>query len=151
MEKVTSTDAMTIAVARTAGREMIGRIKRGLPAVEPPPVKTNRVAVVIDSWFRRHVVNTGVRTAPEIRRILNNYILPNMGEREFATLRRSDFVELLDFIEDKHSPAVADSVLAVLRNVATWHATRDDTYVPPFVKGMRTGQAPPAARCCPNG
>ena len=136
-KKVAPTDAMTIEQGRAVAREMIARIKRGLPAVEPPPVQKNSVAEVCDNWYRRHVLKSGVRTAPEIRRIIDKYVLPTMAKREFATLRRSDFTELLDSIEDKHSATVADAVLVVLRSVATWHATRDDTYVPPFVKGMR--------------
>ena len=43
----------------------------------------------------------------------------------------------LDAVEDKHGPWVADQVLAVLGSVASWFATRNDDYVPPFVKGMR--------------
>ena len=47
-------------------------------------------------------------------------------------------------VEDKHGAWVADSVLAALRSVASWYATRNDNYTPPFVKNMR--RVPASAR-----
>jgi integrase len=40
-------------------------------------------------------------------------------------------------VEDAHGPWIADAVLSTLRAVASWYATRHDTYVPPFTKNMR--------------
>ena len=51
---------------------------------------------------------------------------------------------LLDSVEDVSGAWVADSVLAALRSVASWYATRHDNYAPPFVKNMR--RVPASAR-----
>ena len=47
-------------------------------------------------------------------------------DRVFVEIRRSDIARLLDPVEDKHGRWMADSVLSVLRALATWYASRDD-------------------------
>jgi integrase len=49
---------------------------------------------------------------------------------------RGNVVELLDAIEDSGAPVMADRTLAHLRKALNWWATRDDTFVPPIVRGM---------------
>jgi hypothetical protein len=44
---------------------------------------------------------------------------------------------LLDVIEDKHGARQADVVLAIVRGICNWYATRHDDYVTPVVRGMR--------------
>jgi integrase len=56
--------------------------------------------------------------------------------RDFRSIRRRDINELLDSIA-KDSAWNADHVLSIIRKISNWHATRDDDYVSPFVKGMR--------------
>ena len=100
-------------------------------------VEPDTVEDVITTWLQRHVERGGLRTAPEMRRIAEKYILPQWRGLKFAEIRRTDVAKLLDAVEDAHGAWVADSVLDVLRNVASWQHKRDDTYTPPFVKGMR--------------
>ena len=69
--------------------------------------------------------------------MLKRYVMPHWRDRIFADIRRSDVAALLDAVEDKHGHWVADSVLAVLRALASWFATRNDDYMPPFARGMR--------------
>ena len=92
---------------------------------------------MIASYLKRHVEARKLRTADEIRRVLEMYILPPWRDRPFVEIRRSDVAKLLDGIEDKHGPWIADAVLAHLRGVAGWYARRDDNYQPPFIAGMR--------------
>jgi hypothetical protein len=130
-------DVLTIERARDKARQAIKRIKEGLSALEPPPVQPDTVADVAATWLRRHVEAKGLRTGDEMRRILDRYVLPHWAGRSFADIRRSDIAVLLDSIEDKHGAWVGDSVLAVLRAMASWFATRHDDYTPPFVRGMK--------------
>jgi integrase len=138
--KIGTTAELKIEQARTLAREAIRRIGKGEPAFEPPKPKPESVASVIASWLQRHVHKNGLRTAAEIRRIADKYILPYWAERDFVTLRRSDIAALLDVLEDKHGAATADAALTVLRSVASWVQSRNDDYVPPFTKGMRRVQ-----------
>jgi integrase len=139
-------DVLAIEQAREAAREAIKRIKQGLPAFAPPPVKPDTVADVCTGWLKRHVEAKQLRTSGEQRRILEKYVLPHWRDRPFMEIKRSDVAALLDHVEDRHGAWTADAVLTVLRSVASWHSARDDGYVPPFTKGMRRVPAQSRAR-----
>jgi integrase len=128
---------LKIDQARERAREAIRRIKDGKPAFEPPPIKPESVALVVENWLRRHVDKNKLRTADEIRRVVGRYILPYWAERNFVELRRSDIAALLDMIEDRHGARTADVVLATLRSVANWVQSRDQSYNTPFSRGMK--------------
>ena len=73
----------------------------------------------------------------EIRRQLDKYVYPKWGTSKFLDIRRSNVAALLDCIEDKHSAAMADYMLATLRSIMTWYQSRHEDYVSPIVRGMR--------------
>ena len=108
-----TTADMKIGAARERAREGIRRIKDGLPAFELPPPKPASVAEVATNWMRWHVEKNKLRTADEIRRVLDRYILPYWNDRNFVELRRSDIAALLDAIEDNHGARQADVVLTL--------------------------------------
>jgi integrase len=132
--KIGSTDAMTIAEAREIARVVIRRVEQGLPAFEPPKAKADSVAVVTAEWLKRYVEKNKLRSAGEYRRIINKYVLPVWGERVFTDLKRSDAARLLDYVEDEHGPAQADTVLTVVRMIGSWYRDREDDYASPFTK-----------------
>jgi hypothetical protein len=132
-----SSDVVTIEEARDKARTAIKRVKAGLPPFEAPPTKPDSFAAVADNWLKRHVVAKGLRTRDEIERCLGKYILPHWREREFESLRRSDVTRLLDHVEDNHGRRQADVVLSIVRAIGNWHASRNDNYTTPFVRGMR--------------
>jgi integrase len=134
--KVGSTADMGIDAARDRARTVIRRIRDGLPAFEPVAVKPDSYEAVATKWLELYVAKKGLRSAPEIERLLRNFVLPVWGKRDFVSIRRSDISKLLDSIE-KDSAWNADHVLSVIRKISKWHATRDDTYNSPFVEGMR--------------
>jgi integrase len=127
-------DAMSIAQARARARDVLNRVRAGLPALE---AKAETFADVAANWIRRHVDPKGLRSAPEIRRLLDRHILPEWCEREFIAIRRSDVAALLDHVEDDHGARQADYVLNIVRSIANWYAARHDDYTPPIVRGMR--------------
>jgi integrase len=135
--KIGGTAEMKIEDARERARTVISRVRQGLEPVEPPPTKPDTVAAVAANWLHRHVEKNKLRTGGELRRIIERYILPHIGDRDFVGLRRTDIARLLDHIEDQHGARTADTVLATLRSIATWVAHRDDDYVAPFVRGMK--------------
>jgi integrase len=134
---VGTTSDLKIDQARAKARETLGRIKAGLPPTEPPKPVPDSVVVVADNWLARVVDKERHRTGGETRRIIGKYIVPHIGDRVFAELRRSEIARLLDLIEDQHGARTADRTLATLRSIANWIQSRDDDYVSPFVRGMR--------------
>jgi hypothetical protein len=141
--RIGTPELLTIAESRVKAREIIKRIRDGLPAVEP---RREMFAAVAEEWIARHVRKKGLRSADHVERLLKTRILPAWGTREFASIRRSDISRLLDELEDRFGPRAADYALAVFRSVANWHAARHDTYAPPLVKGMRRVSAHAQAR-----
>jgi len=135
--KIGTRDVMKIEDARDNARTVIRRVEKGLEPIEPPPSKPDSVAAVIEQWLKRHVHKNKLRSATELERVCTKYILPHWGERVFVEIKRNDIAKLLDKIEDDHGPAMADAVLSALRSIAAWVQSRDDDYVPPFVRGMR--------------
>src|SRR5262249_27808104 len=92
---------------------------------------------VSDEWWKRHVEEKKLITAPYMRDLLKNHILPAWGGRDFESIRRSDVAKLLDQVKDKSGATSADKVLSVVRSIMNWYATRNDAYASPIVKGMR--------------
>ena len=130
-------DVMKIADARERARTAIRRIKDGLDPFETPPPRAKTFDSVAEDWLKRHVRAKGLRSEPQLARLLNVHIYPAWKGRAFAGVRRSDVAALLDDIADKCGPHEADRTLSVIRSVMNWHANRDDHYVPATARGMR--------------
>jgi integrase len=139
-----STAELTIEASREQARAVLKRLRAGEEPFPSPPVRPDMVADVVATWVKRHVTAKGLRTGGELERILRRHVLPVWRDRAFTDIKRSDIARLLDSVEDASGAWVADSVLAALRSVASWYASRHDSYVPPFVKNMR--RVPASAR-----
>ena len=92
------------------------------------------VNAVIDVFVARYVKN--LRSAYETERAFKVYVRPRIGSKSIYDVRRRDIVEMLDEIEDKNGPVMADRVLAHIRKAFNWQAARDDQFSPPIVRGM---------------
>lgn len=138
--------SVTVEMARDLAEEMRGKVAKGEdPADERRIEKLNRgkattVSELLDEFLERYVNKRELRSADEYKRIFNGDVKPAIGNIALKALRRSDIVRLLDKIEDRGSPVMADRVLAHLRAALNWHATRDDQFIPPIVKGMARRQ-----------
>ena len=131
--RIGAADTMSIDDAREQARDILKRVRAGLPAVE---VKGETFDVVANNWLKRHAEAQGLRSLYKIKLLLASHVRPVWGDREFVLLRRSDVVALLDEVEDGHSPRQADAVLTLIRSIMNWFATRHDDYQPPIVRGM---------------
>ncbi len=131
-----STDHFTIDEAREKAREAIKRIKDGLPAFEPPPVKPDSFKAIAENYLTRHVRANKLRTRAEIERCLEKYIYPVWQDRWLVSIRRSDVAKLLDSVQDNHGPRQADVVLGIVRGIMNWYAARDDDFASPLIRGM---------------
>src|SRR5262245_51462251 len=144
-------DMIGIDEARDKARERIKRIKAGLPPEKPSPVRPASFKDVAENWIKRHVKVKKLRSEYEINRSLQKYVYPRWADRDFVGIRRSDVAALLDQVEDGHGSRMADVVLATIRSIANWHASRDDNYVSPFVRNMRRHSKPARSRILDDG
>ena len=129
-------DKLSIDDARKKARKAIERVRAGLPAFEVPPTR-HTFENVADQWLKRHVQAKGLRSETEVTRLLRAHVVPRWKGRDILDIRRSDVAGLLDRVEDNHGARQADYVLAIVRGIMNWFATRHDNFVPPIVKGMR--------------
>ena len=131
------TDVLSITEAREKAREIIKRVRAGKSPREALPLKRASFQNIAELWLKRHVQKKGLRSEHEIRRLLDAHVHPRWKDRAFLDIRRNDVSNLLDEVEDNHGARQADYVLAIVRGIMNWHATRHDGYLPPIVKGMR--------------
>jgi integrase len=74
---------------------------------------------------------------------LQRLVYPVLGARPISEIRRSEIVRMLDGIE---APSLQGMVLKIVRRIMNWHATRDDHFVSPIVKGMSRQASTPRDR-----
>jgi integrase len=122
----------SIGEAREKARETIRAIREGKDREGPEAFET-----VAESWFERHVEAKKLISAPDLRSALDRHLIPAWRGRDFASVRRGDVAKLLDSVEDSNGAVVADFMLAVIRMIANWYATRHEDYASPIVRGMR--------------
>jgi integrase len=127
-------NVMPIAEARELARDVVKEIKTGIKPQSPKVPQT--VADVCEVYYQREVLKKGLRSAAEIRRTLDNHILPTLGDRMFEQLAKRDVVALIDAIEDKVGVCAADRTLTRIKTISSWYADRHDDYLDPFA-GMK--------------
>jgi integrase len=88
-----------------------------------------------------------LRTGRERWLMLERSAFPTLGGRPVAEIRKSDIIKLLDRLADGElrdpkgkkiagGPVAADRLLAVIRKIFSWHASREDNFRSPIVAGM---------------
>jgi integrase len=139
----------TLAEARKAATEALHVLAKG---VDPGAAKAeaalrtavrnaDTLAAVTEEYLRRE--GPKLRTLAQRKDTFERLILPVLGSTPIADIKRSDVVRLLDKVEDKSGPRMADECLMAVRRVMNWHATRSDDFRSPIVRGM--SRAKPAA------
>jgi hypothetical protein len=114
-------------------RELIQRVDRGEdPLAERAKQETtNTFKTISQEYFSRD--GKELRTREHRERTLKRLVYPMLGDRDIATIKRSELVRLLDQIETANGPVMADRALAYVRKVFNWHASRSDDFRSPIV------------------
>jgi integrase len=127
-----------LEAARKRAKALLGEV-----AHDRDPLGERRAALarerdtfqaIAESYFARE--GKKLRTVEDRRQTMARLVYPVMGARPIADIRRSDIVRLLDRIEDKSGPVMAELTLAYIRKVMNWHASRSDEFRSPIVRGM---------------
>jgi integrase len=97
-------------------------------------IQANTLRAIADDYFARE--GKKLRSRDEREAIFKRYIYSRFGARPIDSIKRSEIVKLLDHVEDNHGPTAAHHALAALRRLMNWHASRDDDFLSPVVRGM---------------
>jgi integrase len=136
--RMTINGVLGLVGARKRARALLGEA-----AQDRDPLHSRRAAAarkedafqaVAENYLNREA--KGLRTVGQRRAILERLVYPRLGARPIHEIRRSDIVQLLDKVEDENGPVMADRVLATIRKIMNWHASRSDEFRSPIVRGM---------------
>jgi len=102
------------------------------------------------NYLNRKVIKSGMRSRPQLERMIKLHVLPKWKDRRFAEIKNSDVTRLLDHIEDKSGGKVADAVFVVVKRIMRWEASRKDpdeyVYPLPIVSPQARGSSSPRQR-----
>jgi integrase len=130
---------LALGKARELAREALIEADRGRDpgeqrATARRKAETNTLRAIAEEYLHRE--GPKLRTANQRRAVLGRLVYPKLGRRPIGEIRRSELIRLFDQIEDDHGARTADIVLMVLTRIFNWHATRDDDFLSPLVRGM---------------
>jgi integrase len=97
-------------------------------------VATGTLKAICEEYLKRE--GAGLRTASQRERTLERLVYPSLGGRAIDSIKRTEIIQLLDKVQDGSGARMADDVLATVRRVMNWHATRSDDFRSPIVRGM---------------
>jgi integrase len=124
--------------ARSEARKIQGDVERGLDPVGEDRAKRRAVKTTLAAVFDLYEKLEGgkLRSAAGRRALFINHVLPTLGGRPIADLRRGEIVSLLDSIEANVGARTANLTLALLSRMMGWYAIRNEDFRSPIVKGM---------------
>ena len=137
--KLTLPGGLSLAAARKAAGDALLAVTQGKdPAAAKRQHRQDAGKGTLAAVAARYLELEGpkLRSAAWRTSILDRLVLPLLGSRPVADIKRSDVVRLLDHVEQKNGPVAADRTLAVLSKVFNWYAVRDDDFKSPLVRGM---------------
>jgi integrase len=141
--RITISGVLPLDQARREARIILGAVAKGHDPLNERRAKqaaaANTLQAVADEYFQRE--GGRIRTTARRRSLLQRLVFPTLGTRQIGSIKRSEIVRLLDRIEDNAGPVQADMVLAFLRRVMNWHASRSDDFNSPIVRGMARNAA----------
>jgi len=132
--------SLSLAAARSKALEAKAEIEAGH---DPRSMQQDTLKAICEEYLHRE---SGLRTTAWRRQQLERLVYPKLGDRPIGEIKRSEIVRLLDQIEDGSGPVMADHILAIIRRVMNWHASRSDEFRSPIVRGMRRSKAQPRSR-----
>jgi integrase len=107
---------------------------RKIAKVKAAEAEANTIAAICAEFLQRE--GRRLRTLDQRVRLLRRLVYPVIGDRPIGSVKRSEIVRLLDRIEDRSGPRMADVTLAVLRRIFHWHEKRTDDFRSPIIRGM---------------
>lgn len=114
----------TLEAARIEAREMVQRISKGDDPLEEKRRRRAEPLVqnVARDWLEKHA--SGLRSFVTIRGLVENDIIPAIGDMKITDVRRRDVIELVEAKAEK-TPRSAAQLLIYARKILTFAADRE--------------------------
>jgi integrase len=127
---------LSLSQARTEAKILQGDVAKGRDPVAQKRSLANRSSfkAVAEQYLKRE--GSKLRSVKVREQVLERWIYPAIGTRPIDLIKRSEIVKLLDQVEDRAGAPMADHVLMIVRRIMGWHASRDDDFRSPIVRGM---------------
>jgi integrase len=144
--KLTLAPGLSLGEARAAAAAAMAAVEKG---VDPSAVKrtqtrerkeaqavaeANTVRAITENYWKRE--GKRLRSLHWQQLVLKRHVFGEIGDVPIGEVRRSRIVALLDKIEDRSGPTMADMVLSLIRPIFLWHSQRNEDYTSPIIKGM---------------
>jgi integrase len=139
---------LTLAGARKLAADTLHEVQQGRDPVAAKAETKAKAAETFEAVAKRYMEHEGskLRTAHDLELKLKRAILPDLGPRPIAAIKRSEIVRLLDKIGKERGPVAADRTLALISRVMNWYAPRSDDFRSPIVRGMARTKSSERAR-----
>ena len=133
-------EALQLQQKAKAGTNIVQEKKDRLKAKVAEQAKNeNTLAYQSEQFIERYCIKERKlreKTWKEYQRILNKYVLPQLGDRNPEDIKTKDITALLDRVADNHGLYQANRVLSTTRKLFNWLCSRGEVEVAPFVIGM---------------
>ena len=121
---------LTLSDARREARAILGAVAKGGDPLgerrKAERAESNTLKAIVEEYLSRE--GDRLRTTDKRRAVLERLVLPKLGAHQINEITRTDIVRLLDKVAEENGAPMADHVLAYLRRVMGWHASRSDDF-----------------------
>jgi integrase len=139
--RMTIPGVLSLDEARKRAKKLLGQVANDHDPLQERRSKeasaANTLKSVCEEYITRTKADGSMRSIGQREAILERLVYPKqIAARQIEEVTRLDITRLLDSIADERGPTMADGVLAVLRKIFNWHATRTDSFRSPIIQGM---------------
>jgi integrase len=108
------------------------------------------IGAVVDEQSKRKGRKV-LRTAPEVKRTLEKFLLPKFGDRPISDVSRRELIALFDDIADNNGPIAANRALAWVRRFFKWARSKDYIETSPAADIEKPGEETKGTRVLSDG
>lgn len=118
---------LTVQQARERARAILadgsaGKDVHALERAEQRKRASDRISDLVEQFLEKHASHN--RTADETKRILHREFVPLFGNQSIHVLTKHDIISIIEGVEKRGSPVMANRTLAAIRKFLNWCVSR---------------------------